>query len=74
MKSQGKDCRFELHHPMSLSDALAALFRWEPRKRRGENAEALFGLGERAGVGEPEPATRKSEEREEADVARLQAK
>jgi len=47
MLGHGKLCHYELHHPMSLGDALAALFRREPRKQRPANAAALLSLGQK---------------------------
>jgi len=51
MLGEGKLCRFELHHPMSLGDLLAALFRGKPRKMRTEDRTTFAALPET-----PEPA------------------
>jgi len=56
MLGHGKLCRFELHHPMSLGDILAALFRGMSRQ-----AQAFLGVGKK-----PEPSGR-----EPADSAQI---
>ena len=45
MKGHGKHRVYELHHPMSLGDILAALFRRKPKKSAGGAAEVL-GIGQ----------------------------
>ncbi|HWE87740.1 MAG TPA: hypothetical protein VG267_22545 [Terracidiphilus sp.] len=54
MLGHGKLCRYELHHPMSLSDVFAALFR--PKPKKAQPVSALLGLGQRPEPEGAEPA------------------
>ncbi|HUY94284.1 MAG TPA: hypothetical protein VMU71_03255 [Terracidiphilus sp.] len=65
MMGHGKDCRYELHHPMSIGDVLAALFRGKP-KEPGAGAK-LFGLGQSAEAAPAVPVSKN--EQDEASVA-----
>lgn len=74
MMGYGRSCRYELHHPMSLADALAALFRAKPKKL-DENVETLLGLGQRMEPGdEPVPNLPASEEPDAAATAHIEMK
>ena len=46
MKGHGKHRVYELHHPMSLGDILAALVRRKPKKSAA-GAAAILGSGQR---------------------------
>jgi hypothetical protein len=76
MLGDGKLCRFELHHPMSLGDAFAALFRGKPRKANPEKAQALLGLGKKPEPVGHEPAVpaQPNESRELVETARMLVK
>lgn len=67
MLDQGKLCRYKLHHPMSLGDALAALLRRKPRKQQ-ENPEGLLGLRTKPASDDFEPAVVTAESRDQADA------
>ena len=74
MMGYGRSCRYELHHPMSLGDALAALFRAKPKKLE-EDAETLLGLGQRVEPGDdPVPSLLASEEADAAATAHVEMK
>lgn len=69
MLGQGKLCRYELHHPMSLGDVLAALFRGKPKKAHPLGAAP--GLGQRREPVGADPAVPKQtkESREAVETA-----
>lgn len=66
MPGKGKYCRYELHHPMSLSDFLAALFRGKPKMQHAATAEMRILSGRETVLTAPEPAVMCS--REECDA------
>jgi hypothetical protein len=74
MMGHGKDCRYELHHPMSIGDVLAALFRGKP-KEPGAGAK-LLGLGRSAQAAAAAPVSNSvsKDDQDEASVASLELK
>ncbi len=56
MLGNGNLGRYERHHPMSLGDVLAALFRGKPQKAHPGKTQTLLGMGKKPGPAGPEPA------------------
>jgi len=76
MLGHGKLCRFQIHHPMSLGDVLAALFFGKLRQARPRQAQAIPGDEMKPGTSGRKPAdsAQTNQNRKPVETARVLVK